>query len=167
VTSSCCVCGCCGCCFCCCSASICLCCASICCCACCCCCCAACCCCSISAPARLLATPAPKAAAAHLPLIIFKRGLEINILSESGRPYQLSIDQYLRIFSPPKRDIRMTYPSIGKLDRAATYQIIRLVLEFFLISPEEGYSQVLQDSFSGPSRAEFKSKYPQYRIVRL
>jgi hypothetical protein len=30
------------------------------------------------------------AAEAHLPLIVFKRGVEVNILSESGRPYQFA-----------------------------------------------------------------------------
>ncbi|MGB7665013.1 MAG: hypothetical protein WBL67_19945, partial [Nitrososphaeraceae archaeon] len=35
---------------------------------------------SISLPARLLATPAPMAAEAHLPLVIFQRLQEVNIV---------------------------------------------------------------------------------------
>jgi hypothetical protein len=106
------------------------------------------------------------AADAHLPLIIFKKGLEVNILSESGRPYQFGNRSILTNILIPHKGYKNDIPIYWEIRQSsiseAAYQIIRLVLEFFPISPEEGSL-----SFPGSSRAAFKSKYPQYRIVQL
>jgi hypothetical protein len=59
------------------------------------------------------------AAAAHLPLIIFNRRVEVNILSESGRPYQFGNRSILTNILISHKDCENDAPIIGKLDIAA------------------------------------------------
>ena len=92
------------------------------------------------------------AAEAHLPLIIFKTIVEVNILSDSGRPYRFGNRSILANILIPHKGYKNDIWRLGK----AAYQIIRLVLGFFPISPEDGPS--LFPKF-------FRSKHPQYRIA--